>query len=61
VQKQDLSPQNIDAELPVWDFGDTQTVLVSRDADYGAQIVINAKAMMMHPFHLQYVLHVLFM
>ncbi|KAM7190132.1 Multicopper oxidase domain containing protein [Naviculisporaceae sp. PSN 640] len=41
---------HVDNELG-WNFGPGQFVMVSKDADSGAQIVINSDAMMMHPFH----------
>ncbi|KAI1492621.1 hypothetical protein F5X96DRAFT_677585 [Biscogniauxia mediterranea] len=37
-----------------WDFGLSQQVLLIPDADRGAQIVINSRDAMEHPWHLQY-------
>jgi FtsP/CotA-like multicopper oxidase with cupredoxin domain len=51
--EQDMSSENLDADKPTWDFGQNQKVLVSRDPNGAAQIVINADNMMTHPWHLQ--------
>jgi FtsP/CotA-like multicopper oxidase with cupredoxin domain len=48
-----MSSENLDADKPSWDFGLNQEVLVSRDPNGAAQIVINADNMMTHPWHLQ--------
>lgn len=37
-----------------WDFGLDQQVLLVPDANKGAQIVINSRDAMEHPWHLQY-------
>lgn len=36
-----------------WDFGLNQQVLLVPDADTGAQVVINSRDAMEHPWHLQ--------
>jgi FtsP/CotA-like multicopper oxidase with cupredoxin domain len=38
-----------------WDFGLNQQVLLIPEADKGAQIVINSRDAMEHPWHLQLV------
>ncbi len=38
-----------------WDFGLNQQVLLIPDAGRGAQVVINSRDAMEHPWHLQYV------
>lgn len=47
------STQDADAPARNGDFALDQVLLTSQDADGGAQIVVNNRAMMMHPFHLQ--------
>lgn len=38
-----------------WDFGLNQQILLVPEADKGAQIVINSRDAMEHPWHLQLV------
>jgi FtsP/CotA-like multicopper oxidase with cupredoxin domain len=42
-----------------WDFGLNQQVLLVPDANKGAQIVINSRDSMEHPWHFQYVFSLL--
>ncbi|PKS12408.1 hypothetical protein jhhlp_000612 [Lomentospora prolificans] len=52
VMEQFSSTQDADSPARNGDFALDQVLITSQDADGGAQIVVNNRAMMMHPFHL---------
>lgn len=54
---QDFDDPDLANSYNSWNFGLNQQVLLIPEADKGAQIVVNSRDAMEHPWHLQFVLY----